>query len=200
MVHCIKILLGLALCFSFARPASAQFLTPSLSLLYFKEGSRRAVETTPDPGDSSKEQNVYTFINLGMCYNLSGLCLGLKYLQGEIETKATAPGWSSVSKAVYTAPGVTIGYSGAEGIVAHATWLLAAKKTISDENTVYFAKSASIVELGYGFTISSVRIGPLLGLYNFTWKQRDVAGTKTDLSPDEQDDFILPQVALWVDL
>ncbi|RZA12551.1 MAG: hypothetical protein EOP10_31240 [Proteobacteria bacterium] len=196
----IKIWMSLALLFVLSSKASAQILTPSLSLIYFKEGSRRAIESTPQTNDSVKSQNVYTFVNLGVCYNLSGICLGLKYLQGEIESKSTLPGSSGTSKTVYTAPGLTVGYSGAEGIVAHASWLLGAKKTIEGKSTTYFAKSAWIAELGYGFKVSSVRIGPLLGIYNFKFNKRDVAGVKTDLRPNEQDDFILPQVALWVDL
>lgn len=196
----IIVALSLTLASFCAGKASAQTLTPSVSLIYFKEGSRRAVENTANPNDSTKSQNVYTFVNLGVCYNLNGICLGLKYLQGEIESKSTVPGWSETTKAVYTAPGLTLGYSGPEGIVAHATWLLNAKKTIEDRSTVYYAKSAWIAELGYGFQISSVRIGPLLGLYNFKFNKRDVAGVKSDLQPSEQDDFILPQVALWVDL
>jgi hypothetical protein len=198
MLRTLGIVFGLLLITG--NKASAQILTPSLSLIYFEEGSRRAVETTPDPNDSVKAKNVYTFVNLGVCYNLNGLCLGLKYLQGEIESKLTAPGSSGTQKTIYTAPGLTLGYSGPEGVVAHATWLLGAKKTIEGASTTYFAKSAWIAELGYGFKVSSVRIGPLLGIYNFKFDKRDVAGQRSHLRPSEQDDFILPQVALWVDL
>lgn len=194
------LVLALAPLLLLASQASAQVLTPSLSLGYFKEGSRRAIETTPDPGDSTKHQNVYTFVNLGVCYNLNGLCLGLKYMQGELESKTTIPGTSGTGKTVFTAPGLTLGYSGPEGIVAHASLLLNAKKTLEDHSTVYYAKSAWVAELGYGFQVSSVRVGPLLGIYNFRWKERDVAGVKTKLRPSEEDNFILPQLALWVDL
>lgn len=198
MLRTLFLLVGLAL-FA-AHDAKAQVLTPSFSLGYFKEGGRRVVDSTPNPGDSTKSSTVYTFANLGVCYNLSGLCLGLKYFQGEIETKVSSPGFSGTQKAVLTAPGLTVGYSGQEGIVAHATWLLAAKKTVEDESTVYLAKSAWIAELGYGFKLSSVRVGPLLGIYKFRWKERDIAGSKSDLKPSEEDDFIMPQVALWVDI
>ncbi len=185
---------------SFASPLSAQTLTPSLSALYFKEGTRRAVENTTDPSDSTREQNSYTFLSLGVCYRLDSICLGLKYLQGEIETKVASNSRSDTSKASFTAPGLTVGYSGTEGFVAHATWLISAKKTLINESTTYFAKSAWVAELGYGFSLNSVRIGPLFGIYSFEWREKELAGNRVNLSPSETDDFILPQLALWVDL
>lgn len=180
--------------------AMAQVLTPSLSLFYFQDGSKRDYTATAAENDSIKTKDTYTFINLGVCYNISGLCLGLKYLQGEIETKVSSPAEHGSSTAVFHGPGLTLGYSGPEGIVAHVSALLGAKKDIESSSTTYFCKSAYIYELGYGFKVSSVRVGPLLGIYQFSYNKREVNGVSASLKPNEGDNFVMPQVGLWVDL
>lgn len=183
-----------------AEAAVAQVLTPSLSLFHFSDGSKREYPASADEHDSIKYKKTYTFINLGVCYNINGFCLGLKYLQGEIESKISAPNANGKSTSVFHGPGLTLGYSGPEGIVAHVSALLGAKKDIEDESTTYFCKSAYILELGYGFKVSSVRIGPLLGLYQFEYNKREINGVKSSMKPNEGDTFIMPQLALWVDL
>jgi len=191
------------LCFWFfagAEIATAQVLTPSLSLFYFQNQSKRDYPDTTNTSDSLKTKETYTFLNLGVCYNISGFCAGLKYLQGELETKVSSPGNPSPSTAVFHGPGLTLGYSGAEGIVAHGSVLLGAKKSIEQSSTTYTCKSAYIIELGYGFKVSSVRIGPLLGVYQFTYNKKEVKCASTSLKPNEGDTFIMPQLAMWVDL
>ncbi len=180
--------------------ASAQILTPSLSLFYFQNATKRDYPSTADTTDRITQKETYTFINLGVCYNLRGLCLGLKYLQGELATKVSSPGNPSASTAVFHGPGISLGYSGAEGIVAHASVLLAAKKSIETLSTTFFCKSAYIIELGYGFKVSSVRVGPLLGIYQFEYNKKEVNGVSTSLKPKESDKFVMPQLALWIDL
>ena len=183
-----------------SRTAAAQVLTPSLSLFYFSNGSKTDYAATANTNDSTKRKDTYTFINLGVCYNLNGLCLGLKYLQGELETKTSSPAGNGISTAVFHGPGLTLGYSGAEGLVAHGSVLLGTKKDIESVSTTYYCKSAYVIELGYGFKVSSVRVGPLLGIYQFTYNKREVDGVSASLKPNESDAFVMPQVGLWVDL
>ncbi|MBC7531015.1 MAG: hypothetical protein H7318_05505 [Oligoflexus sp.] len=180
--------------------ATAQVFTPSLSLFYFQDATKREDTNTASEKDSIKVKETYNFINLGVCYNLGGFCLGLKYLQGELETKTASTFVNTHSTAVFHGPGVTLGYSGPEGIVAHLSLLLGGKKDIEATNTTYTCKQCYIAELGYGFKVSSVRIGPLLGIYDFTYNKRELNGVTSRLHPDEGDKFIMPQVAVWVDL
>ncbi|MBC7659416.1 MAG: hypothetical protein H7249_06880 [Chitinophagaceae bacterium] len=180
--------------------AEAQIMTPSLSLFYMQTSSKTQIPETADVHDSTRSTTIYNFVNLGVCYNIGGFCLGLKYLQGQVTSNVSAPGQKTSSTVLFHGPGITAGYSGSEGVVAHATLLLAAKKDIPSESKTYSARTAYMLELGYGFKVGTARIGPLLSLYQFNYDKRDINGKSSSLSPQEEDHFILPQLGFWLDI
>ncbi len=186
------------LTFAAGEAKAGNVMTPSLSLFYFQDAAKRDVPGSTS--QSTKSKTTYTFVNLGVCYNLEGLCLGLKYLQGEVENHTSGPGTNGSSIAKIHGPGLTVGYSNSDGLVAHLTYMLDTKKDIDGASTTYTCKTCYVAELGYGFKVSSIRVGPLLGLYQFSYDHKDVNGTRTALKPYEEDHYIMPQVALWFDL
>src|SRR5690606_11405846 len=103
--------------------------------------------------------------------------------------------------------GASVGYS--EDLVVMATYLFNAEKSVSTTTTAFGntvssgeafpAKSAYLLELGYGFTVKNVRVGPMLSQFTYRYDKRVAAGVTSDLDGTYTDSYLLPQVALWMD-
>lgn len=190
--------------------AAGQLVT-HLSLFYFTDHRERSVEA----GDNDylvKQKDHYTFMSLGLCYQVNPLCLGVKYTQYDKESSLNRTGNRGSSKNLtrMKGPGLSIGYAD-DSIFAQGVYYLGATKEINDSDMtvyggtgsgdlVYPVAKAYSLELGYGFKAGSVRVGPLLSITSFTYEKVSFAGSSIKLPADEKDEFIVPQVAIWVDL
>lgn len=193
------------------RSEAASQLVTHFSLFYFSEYSARSVEN----GDNDylvKNKDTYTFLSLGLCYNISPLCLGLKYLQSDKDSSLSRSGNRGDSKSLMRikGPGLTLGYAD-DSLFAEAVYYIGASKELSNGDTSLFGGDGSAdlvfpvarglsLEVGYGFKAGSVRVGPLLSINSFTYKKVSFAGRSVALPADEKDEFWVPQVAIWVDL
>lgn len=178
-------------------------LTPSLSAFYFAETSKRNLTGSGGQDYSQKTKTTYTFMSLGACYTIESICFGLKYLQAEKEINATSEFGNDVATSTWTGPALTLGYSDPGGLVAHLNYYVSAKKQleISGEAVrIYPVKTGYTFEIGYGAKVGSVRLGPVVGIYQFTYSEMKQGGVTTKLATKEADDFLMPQLALWVDL
>ncbi len=207
----IYLALGFSLLLSAGQSMAASQLVSHLSLFYFSENQERSVQAGPSDF-LLKTKEVNTFMSLGLCYNLDPVCIGLKYTQNDREnTRGGTSGNVTVKTLTrYKGPGLTLGYA-SDSIFAQGVYYFGASKEIdSFDVTVYGGagstavsypvKSGYSLELGYGFKVGSVRIGPLLSLTAFTFSKISFDGQTVNLPADEKDEFILPQLALWFDL
>lgn len=191
-------------------PAWADGLTGELALFYMNDNGARSLIDNDDEPYTVKTKTNYTFSALGFCYRLDWFCIGLKYLQGSVEQRVSNSSNSSstTSTETFSGPGLTLGASVNEW-VAHASFLVGAQKKITDKvsafgssassGTRYPAKTGTILDLGYGFKVGSVRVGPLLSLLHMDYKKRILDGQTETLPSKESDDFIMPHFALWMD-
>ncbi len=190
---------------------AADGLTGELGLFYMTDSGVRSLTDNSDQAYTVKTKTNYTFLSLGLCYRLEWFCIGLKYLDGTVEQKTSnsSSGSSGTNTETFSGPGLTLGYSSGEW-VAHASMLFGAQKKINDETadrfggssstgTRYPAKSATILDLGYGFKVGNLRLGPLLSILHMEYNQRYSGGQKETLPSKESDDFIMPHFALWMD-
>jgi hypothetical protein len=204
----VTIVGGLLLGLASDRVLAEDKLIGGISLFYFDEdatrnalinGTNRSVKTTTN----------YTFFGLGLCYAMDAFCLGLKYIQDDITTKVRSSVAESEELTRLKGLGLSLGYSG-ENLIAQAVYIIDGTKTLSEQDlqpfggsgtgsVVYPAKSAYVIDIGYGFKLASMRIGPLLSISKFAYSKVKAAGTTTDLPTQEKDDFIVPHLALWVD-
>jgi hypothetical protein len=209
MLMPLRMVVGFLLGFIGAQVAEArEGLTASLGVFYFTQGT----ETPPDGDDSSQRRVAVTtndtFVNAGVIYMFNLIGLGFRYLDGTIDTttKISSPSFSSSSKAAvhYQGLGLSVGYS--EDLVLTATYLLNGTKTLGSaqgsgsSTTTYPGTSAYLVDVGYGFKVSNVRIGPLISLLHFDYKDEVRNGETTHLSGTFTDTYIVPYCALWFDL
>lgn len=190
--------------------AHAQGLTGEIALFYMNDGGVRSLTDNNDQPYTLKTKTNYTFTALGFCYRMDWFCIGLKYLQGSIEerTSDSSSSASLTTTETYSGPGITLGASVNEW-VAHATFLIGAQKRITDKisngfsssstGLRYPAQSATLLDLGYGFKVGSVRVGPLLSVLHMDYKKRINNGATETLPSKESDDFIMPHFALWMD-
>jgi hypothetical protein len=203
-------LLALFLLGMLETPARSESLTAEIALFYMNDGGTRSLTDNNDEPYTLKTKTNYTFTALGFCYRLNWFCIGLKYLQGSVETRSSNSNsnTSITTTESYSGPGVTLGASVNEW-VAHATFLIGGQKRITDKvdngfssastGVRYPAQSATLLDLGYGFKIGSVRVGPLLSILHMDYKKRIYNGNTESLPSKESDDFIMPHFALWVD-
>ena len=184
-------------------------LTASLSLFYFTESSTRNSSNAGAPY-AVKVKDSYLWSAIGACYQLSPVCLGLKYLQADIETKSSANRCAGRVLTRFSGPGISLGYASTT-VVAQVNWLVNASKSVDNEDLSrvgssgsaavrYPAKQAYMLDLGYGFPVGSVRMGPLLSVLNFSYEKLVFSGQTVSLAAAERDEFLVPQVALWMDL
>ncbi|WP_141733078.1 hypothetical protein [Oligoflexus tunisiensis] len=190
--------------------AQAESLTAEIALFYMNDSGVRSLTDNNDEPYTLKTKTNYTFTALGFCYRMDWFCIGLKYLQGGVETRASnsTSSTSVTSTETFSGPGVTLGASVNEW-VAHATFLIGGQKRVNDKvdngfsssttGVKYPASSATLLDLGYGFQVGSVRVGPLLSVLHMDYKKRIYNGTTESLPSKESDDFIMPHFALWVD-
>ena len=177
---------------------AAPSLMPSVSLYHYTERGKSNIDPTVEGSGQRKTRETSTFVNLGVCYMISEVCLGLRYLQAEIEQKTSGPGYSAKSTFKYKGPGLTVGYAMPDGLVAMLSVLINGKKEVGGGDLSYRMKSGYIAELGYGFKAGNVNIGPLLGYYRFEYDKYDHNGQGQKLKPVEGNEYLLPQLALWV--
>lgn len=190
--------------------ALAEVLTGELGLFYMNDNTVRSLTDTNGDPYTLKTKTTYTFTALGFCYRIDWICVGLKYLQGTIEERSSdsssSVSWTTTE--TFTGPGLTLGASVDEWVI-HGTYLISAQKKIGDKvsngssststGVRYPAKSATVIDLGYGFKVGSVRIGPLLSILHMDYKKRIYNGVTETLPAKESDDFIMPHFALWMD-
>jgi hypothetical protein len=190
--------------------ARADGFTGELALFYMNDSSVRSLTDNNDQPYTLKSKTNYTFTALGFCYRMDWFCIGLKYLQGGIEerTSDSSSSNSLTSTETYSGPGISLGASVNEW-VAHATFLIGAEKKITDKLSnglsgastavKYPAQAASLIDLGYGFKVGNMRVGPLLSVLHMDYKKRISDGSSETLPAKESDDFIMPHFALWMD-
>ncbi len=190
--------------------AWAQGMTGEIALFYMNDSGSRSFTDNNDQPYTLKTKTNYTFTALGFCYRMDWFCIGLKYLQGSMEEKTSdsSSSGSLTTTETYSGPGITLGASVNEW-VAHATYLIGAQKRITDKvsngfssastGTRYPAQSATLLDLGYGFKVGSVRVGPLLSVLHMDYKKRILNGATETLPSKESDDFIMPHFAIWMD-
>lgn len=199
----VRIVFILASCLISGPLLADGVLTPSFSAFYFSETTKRNINGPGVTDISLKTKTTYTFMALGACYTIESICLGLKYLQAEKNVNTTSSLGSGVATQTLTGPALTLGYSGPSGFLAHFNYFFASKKQldVSGETVrVYPVKTGYTFEVGYGAQLGSVRVGPLLGIYQFTYTEMKQNGVTTKLDTKEADDFLVPQVGVWVDL
>lgn len=209
MLRIFKISIFLSLlCFSGQLYAQNKLVT-NLSIFYLDEAGVRNVPVN-GVDQTLKAQETRTLFGAGLCYAFDSFCLGIKYAQYDIETKASLAGTESESKTSIKGLGLSLGYT-SDTFVAHAVWLLNASKSIDAQDLRNYggtgtdaiefpAKSGYIIDVGYGFKVASVRVGPLLSVMNFNYTKAKYQGTTYTLPKTEKDDLIVPQLALWMDL
>jgi hypothetical protein len=190
--------------------AQADGLTGELALFYMNDSGVRSLTDSNDEPYTLKTKTNYTFTALGFCYRMDWFCIGLKYVQGSIEERSSNSNSNSslTSTETYSGPGISLGASVDEW-VAHATFLIGGQKKITDKisnqfsssstGTRYPAQTATLLDLGYGFKIGSVRVGPLLSVLHMDYKKRIYNGATETLPSKESDDFIMPHFAVWMD-
>lgn len=188
----------------------AQGLTGDLALFYMNDSGERSLTDNNDQPYTLKTKTNYTFTAFGFCYRMDWFCIGLKYLQGSIEerTSDSSSSASLTTTETFSGPGIKLGASVNEWVV-HATYLIGAKKRITDKlsngfsssstGVTYPAQSATLIDLGYGFKVGSVRVGPLLSVLHMDYKKRTYNGATETLPSKESDDFIMPHFAIWMD-
>ena len=210
-MRCVWLVISMATSLAASPALAAGVLTGELGLFYMNDSSVRSFADVNDQPYTQKTKTNYTFSSLGICYRLDWFCVGLKYLQGSIEENSSdsRTGASAVATETFSGPGLTLGYSNMEWVV-HGTYLIGAQKKLSNKlsnssgastssGERYPAKVATIIDVGYGFKVGSLRIGPLLSVLHMDYKERYVNGSKESLSSKESDDFIMPHFALWMD-
>lgn len=187
-------------------------MTGELALFYMNDNSVRSLTDSNDQPYTLKTKTNYTFSALGFCYRIDWFCLGAKYLQGSVETRTSTSNNNSslTSTETFSGPGLTLGASVNEW-VAHATFLISAQKRINDKTSNGFSSSttgmrypardgnAVVYDLGYGFRVGGVRIGPLLSFLKMDYKRRIYNGQTETLPSKEADEFIMPHFAIWAD-
>jgi hypothetical protein len=190
--------------------AHAQGMTGEIALFYMNDSGVRSLTDNNDEPYTLKSKTNYTFTALGFCYRMDWFCIGLKYLQSSIEEKNSdsRSNASLTTTESYTGPGITLGASVNEW-VAHATFMIGAQKRITEKVSTSFsssstgvrypAQSATLLDLGYGFKVGSLRVGPLLSVLHMDYKKRIYNGVTETLPSKESDDFIMPHFALWMD-
>lgn len=192
----------LALGFSFLLAGTAlgagDRMVGHFSLFYFTEG-----ETTTDSnGDKTTDEDLYQFMDLNVCYVMSDFCIGGTYFQGDITNKVTysaSPLLSAEAVLKYTGFGLTLGYSGTNGII-HATYFLSSdmELTAGTATRVYNVTSAYKIDLGYGFKVGKSRIGPKLYIVSYSFdKYTDPGGSEVE--EDRVDTRTIPAFAFWFD-
>ena len=156
-----------------------------------------------------KTETDYQFVHLGFCYVTNQICLGLRYLDATIVEKDTysdanyewANGTSSIK---YSGFGVKIGFSGDIGLILHYSLMLTPTMVVEDartwsESTVtYNVKNASIIDVGYGFEVNNLRVGPLFSIIDFAADTYD-DDDEQDVESPRTDSFLAPHIAFWID-
>ncbi len=209
MRRILETLVSLLLLLSSERLLGQNKLVANLSLFYFDQAAVRNVQVN-SVDTSVKTETTYTFLSLGLCYAWDAFCLGVKYVQDDIENKVSSSRGGTTVTTRLKGLGLSVGYT-SDTLVAQGVYLLDGSKTIDEQDLsdfggtgtgtlVYPAKSGYVIEIGYGFKIASVRVGPLLTITNFTYKKVKVEGQSIELSAQEKDDFIVPQLGLWLDI
>lgn len=203
------VLLSLILSSQTLRAASA--MTADFAAFYMNDQSSRSLVDSQERSYSLTTKTSYTFTALGLCYRYEVFCFGIKYLDGsvELESSNSSDGSTSVNIENFHGPGLTLGYSGAE-LIVHLTWLISAEKKLTDRTSSragssletsqrFPAKAPRVIDLGYGFKLGSVRVGPLLSILHMEYTNKIADGQTQALAQKESDDFIMPHFALWLD-
>lgn len=200
----------LILCYQTSPLLAQAKYTVDISAFYLNLGESRTLQAGDGSTYTRTTTTTHQFYGLGFCY-VSGIwCFGAKYMAGEREAEISDSNSNStgVSTIELSGYGVTVGYQGQQAM-AHATYLFSAEKRLGDTDAAalggdtrveYPASMAYILDLGYAIPLQGVRIGPLLRITHFEYKERTVSGQSYSLDRTEKDDFIVPHFALWLDL
>lgn len=195
---------------SLASPALAQNkLMFELPVMHFNLSESRAATAGDGSTYTRKTKTAHSYYGLGLCYVTGIWCFGAKYLAAERKSEYTASNTRNRSRGTteMSGYGLTIGYQGGAAL-AHFTYLIEAEKRLGDTdaldfggstNTKYPAKLAYSIDLGYGFDVRGMRIGPLLRITHFEYDKIIVGSQTYSLERTEADDFIIPHFALWID-
>ena len=183
-------------------------VTLDLSVVFLSTGSK--VNTTNSEFFEQKEQ--FTFYSLKSCYVYKTFCLGLKYLSGDRdgESQYSESEQKIQTKRSYSGFALTAGYSG-DHLIAHYNHYLNMNRDVRTQTAFqgqnsgfsdvisYPATSAYSLDLGYGFKVKQMRIGPQFSISHFTYSKRVSSSGETELEVQESEDFVLPFIALWLD-
>ena len=169
-----------------------------------------------DPGDdlwvsdrSYEASTEYQFINAGVCYITSQICMGASYLEAGVANKisyaSSNDDWrNGEATTKYSGLGFKIGYSGDAGLVATYTHLITPKMEVTEERkfstiiTNYRVQVANMIDIGYGFKVADLHFGPLLSQVSFVMnKYTDSEGNDVEVS--RTDTFRIPYLAIWLD-
>lgn len=182
-------------------------ITFSVAAFKFIEG----VEVPDDNNsslDSVETTQDYQFIDVGVCYNMSFFCLGLKYIDSTI-THETTYHWSNGATSQITTDrefgglGLKIGFTG-DNLIAHGSYLI--DPTLNETTQIGFASNthtynvtqAVIFDVGYGFKMKSLRIGPMLSLITFDVDKYNQENG-TEVEAEFTYSWTAPYFALWMD-
>ena len=180
---------------------AADNLSLQFGLFYLSHTEKQSLFNTSQ-SVTQKIQQTHTFTHLGFCYKIGGFCLGLRYQDNELDTSTTLGNGEALTKTRWVGPALSLGYN-QDSLVALLHIMFGAKKTIDYEGSAlvtYQCDQATIVELGYGFRLANVRVGPLVSLYEFSYNIRQQSGVSETLNPKAGDRSLIPQMALWIDL
>ena len=200
-------LMTFMLCFS-ATGFSKDGIVGSGALFYFTEGTEVPSSTTGV--ESIKYTTEYTYLDLGFCYNMGVICLGAKYLDAKVKndikyvlTNGISTTGTFGSETAFGGVALKAGFSG-QALIAHASYFI--NPTLTDttlsgfaSNTLtYNVTAATAVDIGYGFKLKGMRIGPMISAISF-----DVSGyTQEDGVEVDQKltyNYTAPYFAIWID-
>ena len=191
---------------AFTTQANAAGDKPSGSIDVFKFNKSGEVE---GQNSRSKIESDHLYVDIGFCYTMGSICLGFKYLDAT-ETTTTTTTWDfssspseTVSETKFGGFGAKVGLSG-EGFVGHYSYMLQPQmstggtESSSSTSRRYKVSSASVIDIGYGFKVKKLQVGPMLSMIDYKVSgYTDESGVET--SVDYSYSYTVPYFSLWVD-
>jgi len=179
-------------------------LNVNLGLFVFEHKNEAPDLSDPEgAGNPQKVENKWQFLTLGGCFDFNdGFCGGLKLTDGTLVNKTN----SGKTETKWSGLGVSLGYIDDGGFSGIFTYFFDGKKELKSDNfkISYTESQAYQLDLGYGFKVQSVKVGPMLSIIHFDFAKVKSSGfgagnIDSTIKPKEKDDFIIPSFAVWAD-
>lgn len=171
-----------------------------LSVFYSKFSKTNDSES----GGSSTLSTSKQYLHGGACYfTQENFCLGIKYISLEVEsTLSSENGNSTISSnsssvEKWTGTGLEAGYRNKE-VNLRVAYIFDGKYVNSTAE--YYDGTSYQVDIGYGFNVKSTMLGPMLTYAKFGYKKKKIGSIEATLEKEIFDEWIMPSLAIWMQL